>query len=345
MLEVPSKKSIGMIRRKAVDLSHFNPVTESQLSDSETLPLIFQPAAVEVDLAEWVRTNRDMVRAKMHKHGGVLFRGFGLTGSDDFEKVASALSGSLYGEYGDLVRESITDKIYTSTWYPEDKSILYHNESSHMNSWPGVISFLSLVVAREGGATPIVDCRKVYQGLDPEVREAFEQKGVVYVRNFTEGLDVSWQRFFGTEDKAVVEASCRQAGTTWEWLSDQHLRISQRCRAVLRHPVTGEKSFFNQVQLHHLNCLDAETRDSILSMFHLDQSPRHVYYGDGSSIENAVMDHVGEIYERYAVRFQWQAGDMVSLDNMLVAHARDPYKGPRKILVAMGDMTYGDQIN
>jgi hypothetical protein len=26
------------------------------------------------------------------------------------------------------------------------------------------------------------------------------------------------------------------------------------------------------------------------------------------------------------------------LDNMLVAHARDPFVGPRKIVVAMGDM-------
>jgi hypothetical protein len=26
------------------------------------------------------------------------------------------------------------------------------------------------------------------------------------------------------------------------------------------------------------------------------------------------------------------------LDNMLVAHARNPYEGPRKILVAMGEM-------
>ena len=42
-----------------------------------------------------------------------------------------------------------------------------------------------------------------------------------------------------------------------------------------------------------------------------------------------------------AVRFQWQHGDMVSLDNMLVAHARDPYVGPRKIVVALGDMVDG----
>jgi hypothetical protein len=38
------------------------------------------------------------------------------------------------------------------------------------------------------------------------------------------------------------------------------------------------------------------------------------------------------------VRFTWRQGDVVLLDNMLAAHARDPYEGPRKIVVAMGAM-------
>ncbi|MDA2921410.1 TauD/TfdA family dioxygenase, partial [Desulfobacterota bacterium AH_259_B03_O07] len=31
----------------------------------------------------------------------------------------------------------------------------------------------------------------------------------------------------------------------------------------------------------------------------------------------------------------WQKGDVMVLDNYLVAHGRRPFKGPRKILVAM----------
>jgi hypothetical protein len=57
------------------------------------------------------------------------------------------------------------------------------------------------------------------------------------------------------------------------------------------------------------------------------------------------MDHVGEVYEKNAVRFQWLQGDMITLDNMLVAHARDPYVGPRKIVVALGDMIDGAQLD
>jgi alpha-ketoglutarate-dependent taurine dioxygenase len=333
-----AKKSLGVIRRKAVDLARFNPVRESQMRSDQPLPLMIEPAADQVDLADWARNNRESIEQKLYRHGGILFRGFGLRDPQDFESVAGSICRELYAEYGDLPREGVAGKVYTSTPYPEDKSILYHNESSHMSRWPSKINFFCVTVAKEGGATPIVDCRKVYKALDPKVRQKFEEQGVMYVRNFSEGLDVSWQRFFGTEDKSVVEESCRKAGMSCEWTAKDSLRIRQRCQAVLRHPVTGEMSFFNQVQLHHVHCLEPAVRQSLLSIFQRQDLPRHVYYGDGSPIEDAVMDHVGEAYESNAVRFQWQAGDMVSLDNMLTAHARDPYVGPRKIVVALGDM-------
>jgi alpha-ketoglutarate-dependent taurine dioxygenase len=337
------KKSMGPIRRKAVDLSNFNPVRESLLHEDQSLPLILQPAADQVDLADWARNNRDYIENKLNHHGGILFRGFNLGNAADFERVASSICQDLFSEYGDLPREGVAGKVYTSTPYPEDKCILYHNESSHLSSWPSKINFFCVTVAKEGGATPIVDCRKVYQQLDPVIRDKFEQLGLLYVRNFSEGLDVSWQRFFSTEDRALVEDSCKKAGMSCEWYGKDNLRVSQRCQAVLIHPQTGEKTFFNQVQLHHVHCLDSEVRESLLSIFKREDLPRHVYYGDGSPISDEAMDHVGEIYERNAVRFQWQHGDLVCLDNMLVAHARDSYTPPRKIVVALGDMFHAHQ--
>ena len=341
----PGKKSLGVIRRKAVDLAHFDPVCESLLNQDQPLPLLMEPAADHVDLADWARNNREYMEQKLFQHGGILFRGFGLSNAQDFERVAGSICHELYAEYGDLPREGVAGKVYTSTPYPEDKSILYHNESSHMSRWPSKINFFCVTVAKEGGATPIVDCRKVYQGLDAKIRQKFEEKGLMYVRNFSEGLDVSWQRFFATEDKSVVEDSSRNAGMTCEWTSNDGLRIRQHCRAVLRHPKTGEMSFFNQVQLHHVHCLEPAVRQSLLSIFKREDLPRLVYYGDGSPIEDSVMDHVGEMYEKNAVRFQWRQGDLVSLDNMLVAHARDPYVGPRKIVVALGDMVEGAELD
>jgi hypothetical protein len=36
---------------------------------------------------------------------------------------------------------------------------------------------------------------------------------------------------------------------------------------------------------------------------------------------------------------------MVSLDNMLTAHGRDSYVGPRKIVVALGDLIDGAEVD
>jgi len=103
--------------------------------------------------------------------------------------------------------------------------------------------------------------------------------------------------------------------------------------------VTGERAFFNQVQLHHPFCLGEEMREDLLDMFGADRLPRMVSYGDGTPIEDDVMALLGDAYEACAVRFAWRKGDVVMLDNMLAAHARDPYEEPRLIVVAMGEMT------
>jgi alpha-ketoglutarate-dependent taurine dioxygenase len=103
--------------------------------------------------------------------------------------------------------------------------------------------------------------------------------------------------------------------------------------------------FFNQVQLHHLSCLDSATRDSMLALFKEEDMPRNVYYGDGSLIEDEVMEKLDELFWTTSVSFPWREGDLIMVDNMLVAHARQPYVGPRKILVAMGEMISGADLN
>lgn len=343
--EKPKMKSLKDIRRKAIDLSQMSVVKSSTLGPGQNLPLVLEPAVESVDLAEWVRNNHDFIQTNLLKHGAILYHGFNLKGPEDFERVATAVCKELFAEYGDLPRAGVAGKIYKSTPYPNDKMILFHNESSHMNRWPMKINFFCVKAAEQGGITPIVDCRRVASEMDPKILQVFAEKGLMYVRNFAESLDVSWQHFFHTDNKKEVEDSCREAGMTCEWTSGDGLRIRQVCRAVTRHPKTNEVIFFNQVQLHHVYCLDPETRQSLMSLFKMEDLPRHVYYGDGTPIPESVMDHVGEVYEKVAVRHAWSEGDMITLDNMLTAHARDPFVGERKIVVAMGEMITDKQLD
>lgn len=72
--------------------------------------------------------------------------------------------------------------------------------------------------------------------------------------------------------------------------------------------------------------------------------PRNVYYGDGTPIQEEVVAEIGEVYRQTAVRFPWREGDILMVDNMLVAHGRQPFVGTRKIVVAMGEMISRGQI-
>jgi len=108
------KKSLGLIQRKAVDLSRFNPVRERQLRGDHLLPLLMEPAAEQVDLAEWAAGNREYIEQQLQRHGGILFRGFALSTPQDFERVANAIYRQIYAEYGDLPREGVAGKMMRS---------------------------------------------------------------------------------------------------------------------------------------------------------------------------------------------------------------------------------------
>ncbi len=330
------------MRRKAVTTTKlvetgFLPGHEDQM------PLVITPAVDNVDLASWCQANRDQIDGYLDKYGAILFRGFGLDDAADFEAVASGIASDLFAEYGDLPPEAASERIYGSTPYPPDKMILFHNESSHLPSWPLRQFFFCITPAPDRGETPLLDCRTALDALDPEIREQFAEKGLLYVRNFSEGIDVPWQDFFHTEDRSEVEKVCSDAGMSCEW-TDQGLRIGQVARAVRTHPRTGEPLFFNQVQLHHVSCLDEETRTALRQLFSDDDLPRNVYFGDGTPIPDEVIDRIGELYEELCVEFPWQKGDLIAVDNMIVAHARRPFSGPRKLLVAMGEMVEASDV-
>ncbi|HBL14320.1 MAG TPA: non-ribosomal peptide synthetase, partial [Cyanobacteria bacterium UBA11162] len=326
------------IKPKAISLPQKPLIKTSFIQPEQSLPLVIEPDSIEIDLADWASSHRELIETNLLKHGAILFRGFNINSAAEFENVANAIHPNLFSEYGDLPREGVSGKVYGSTPYPADKAILFHNESSHLHRWPLKIWFFCIQPAQQGGETPIIDCRKVYQRLNPKLREKFEQKQLMYVRNYIEGLDVSWQDFFHTTNKAEVENYCRQAEIEFEWLENNGLKTRKICPAVAQHPKTGELVFFNQIQLHHVSCLDSAVQKSLLSVFGEDKLPRNVYYGDGTRIEDSVMEEIESIYQEYQISFRWQKGDILMLDNMLTAHSRNPYVGSRKIVVALGEL-------
>jgi alpha-ketoglutarate-dependent taurine dioxygenase len=331
------KKSFSGIRRRPLTISQTGLVGAELREGIQTLPLTMQPLVEGVDLPAWARANREQIEQSLLKYGGVHFRDFQISSPEAFEQVVAACSTEIlsYKERSSP-RTQIRNQIYTSTDYPADQSIFLHNENSYQHIWPMKIFFFGLLPAQQGGETPIADCRRVLERLDPKIKQRFIEKGWMLTRNFGEGLSLPWQAVFQTEEKSAVEEYCRSAGIEFEWRGER-LRTRQARRAVTRHPATGEMIWFNHAAFFHISTLERSTQEALLAGGGEDELPSNSYYGDGSPIENAVLEEIREAYRSETVDFAWRKGDILMLDNMLVAHGRKPYIGQRTILAAMAD--------
>jgi alpha-ketoglutarate-dependent taurine dioxygenase len=160
----------------------------------------------------------------------------------------------------------------------------------------------------------------------------------MYTRNYGEGVDLSWQEAFQTTDRALVEQYCRGAHTEFEWKDGDRLKTRQVRQAVATHPRTGETVWFNHAHMFHISNVAPDVRAALLEQFRDEDLPRNAYYGDGTPIEASVLEEIRGIYQEEAVAFPWQAGDIMMLDNFLTSHGREPFVGPRRVVVAMAEL-------
>jgi alpha-ketoglutarate-dependent taurine dioxygenase len=299
------------------------------------------PAVISNDgsgsILDTVRENRAAIREQITTTGAVLFRGFDVGGVDGLHEVVRGLSGDPldYTERSSP-RSSLSGNVFTSTDYPESEEIFLHNECSYQQHWPLKVYFYCLTPAATQGATPFADTRKVREHIDPSVAEELIARKWSYVRNFG-AMGGTWQYFYDTDDRSEVERYCAAQGITVEWIGEDGLRTRAVRDAVTRHPVTGEEVWFNHATFFNVDTLPDVYREEMLDMFGEENLPTNSYYGDGGKIPAEVTKHLQEAYRAASTRFDWQADDVVVIDNMLTAHGREPFTGARKIAIAMGE--------
>jgi alpha-ketoglutarate-dependent taurine dioxygenase len=338
-------KNLAIPRRRPMTVSQEGMVRQEPLVPGQSLPWMIQPALKGVSLVAWAEANRELVQGLVLRHGGVLFRGFNERTVDEFEHFTRAISMELL-EYRERSspRSQVSGKVYTSTDYPADQEIFLHNENSYQHVWPTKIFFFCVTAAAGGGATPIADCRQVYERIPPAIRDRFREKRWMYVRNFGDGFGLPWQTVFQTSDPAAVERHCREHGVEVEWKSGGRLRTRAVRPAMVRHPQTGEMTWFNHATFFHVSTLIPSVQEALLAEFDEEDLPANTYYGDGSPIAPADLDELRGIYADVKVSFPWQEGDLLMLDNLLVAHGRAPYTGARKIVVGMAEPRRWEEV-
>ncbi len=308
------------------------------------LPRLVEPARPGTVLLDWALSYPDTVRSWLHGSGALLFRGFGV-GLDEFGPLTRALAGepASYLERSSP-RTELADRVYTATDYPADQRIPLHNENSYQRSFPAALAFCCLVEPTDGGATPLADTRAVLRRLPARVVAPFADRGVMYVRNFRAGLGLDWTEVFQTGSRAEVAAYCAGNGIEAQWLPDGGLRTRQVRPAVARHPVTGDRVWFNHGLFFNAYSLPAPVRVALLDQFGIDRLPNHTYYGDGTPIPDEVLDTLAAGYAAEEVAVPWRAGDVLLVDNLLAAHGRQPFEGPRRVVVGMAGPLDWDRV-
>jgi len=298
--------------------------------------LLIEPAVEGINLASWAERNQTLIEDYLQKQGAILFRNFDIRTTPDFEQFIRASAGDLLA-YVDQTspRHQVSGHVYTSTDYPANQSIFFHNESSYAAVWPLKLFFFCVTPAAQGGETPLADVRKVLARIAPNIKERFNDKGWMLKRNFGAGLGLPWQTVFQTTDQKTVENYCRSAGISFEWKDGDRLTTHQVRKAIVNHPRTGEPVWFNHATFFHSSTVAPEIRQMLLAQYSPEDLPYQTYYGEGSPIEESTLETLRAAYRQETVTFTWETGDILMIDNMLVAHGRNSFTGPRKIVVGM----------
>ncbi len=306
-----------------------------ELESFNGISMVYNVENKDVSPLDWAKENTEEVQSVLEKTGILLIRGFDDVNENDFGGILSLLLGGELIDYTfrSTPRTELGNKIFTATEYHQTEWIPQHNENSYSNKWPSKIGFLCKVKADKMGNTPISDSRTAYNEIPVEIREEFERKKIMYVRNYS-NIDLPWEEVFQTKDKNEVEAYCKANNILAEW-TPNGLRTKQINQATLVHPTTNDKLWFNQAHLFHVSNLDSELREDLIEILGEDNLPRNTYFGDGSPIDPEVLDIIRDVYNRTKISFDWQENDLLLLDNMLYTHGREPFEGKRKVLVGM----------
>ena len=288
----------------------------------------------------WYNENRNFVEESLLKVGALFIKGINSNTVEKFDVLSKFLCPNAPNFLdGNSPRGKYTSNVYNASEYDSNAIIRLHTEYSYSNIWPAKLNFCCITPADTGGQTTVGDCRVMLERLDPSLVEEFERKGITYIRNLHsgKGLGPSWQDAFETQDKKTMEAYCKTNGINVQWQRNGDVRLTQTRPAIRRHPVTGDRLWFNQVDQFYPRIYGDEVFETLLMMAGNDENalPMHSTYGDGTYIQKEYVEEIVRVLDEVLIPVPWEKGDLLIVENMLSLHGRLPFTGPRKILVCM----------
>ncbi|MFL6046303.1 MAG: TauD/TfdA family dioxygenase [Propionibacteriaceae bacterium] len=295
-------------------------------------------AEVTGDAPSWAAEYRDALRTVVAEHGAVLVRGLGLRDAAETAEVFRQLATTLMIEKEAFARRKVyADGVYSSATWPPNQPMCMHHELSYRLEVPSLLLFACLEAPTSGGATGVSDSPTVLNALPRDLTERFEREGWLLARSYNDEIGATLEEAFGTEDRGAIESYCRTNAIEFAWQPDGELRTRQRRSAVVWHPMTRKRCFFNQIAFLNEWTIAAEIREYLVDVYGAEGLPFNTMFGSGEPLTEEIVELINEVYEAHTVREPWQPGDLMLVDNIRTAHSREAYEGPREILVGMAE--------
>ena len=276
------------------------------------------------------------------EHGLVLLRGFPRANNPlHFSAFVQSLSLIPFdGSESAAPRTEMAPYVFTANEAPPSEVIPFHHEMAQCTKAPDLVFFFCQRPARSGGATPVVRSRDVAEFVmrrHPAAARELETRGIRYARTLPEHDDPSspigrsWRRTYGaTIDEA--EEGLHKAGVEGTWSFDggneRLLRTLSAPRPFFGRDAEGRRTFFNSAVAVRDGWKDARNDPRKAIVYADDDSPL------SEAADRLLRDAAGYM-GAYAWRGRWHAGDVLLLDNRQVLHARETFRGPRRVMASL----------
>ena len=132
-------------------------------------------------------------------------------------------------------------------------------------------------------------------------------------------------------------AYCQANGIAFSWLADGSLRTRQRRSAVVRaprRPVSAAGSTRSRSSTSgRWTRTSASTCSTSTATTGCPSTPASATATRSAKTSSPLLN---DVYAANTLREPWQAGDLLLVDNIRTAHSREPFEGPREVLVGHG---------